>query len=476
MRLEFSYVVHGKPQKNTINGVWVRGEDTRYWQKMFDFNTDLLNIGKVQNSGSLSLYDALLSASQVYSRSTQVKFQQNDTSVIGLRNYGNGITIDDVKIYMVQNDLQLVSIISPLKTECGITGEVPLTIQLRNGVTTNLRNSWLSYQLDGGPVVSETLPLLRGKENLKFTFSRKIDLSKPGLHTLNVWVAANGDTYKKNDSILNYRLHNQPLIKYYPYLEDFEAGDGYWYSEGQNNSWEYGRPASPGINMAGSGIKAWKTDLDGNYNNLETSYLYSPCFDISALRQPVLKINTAMDIEDCGEILCDAAYMEYSKDGIEWERLGRAGEGGNWYNNANFQVWTVENRTNWQRSYTNIPPDSGTVRLRFVLNTDLGVTKQGIAVDDIEIFDYHQPPILLKLYPNPAVNGTFHLRWMATEGTDIQLSVTDVLGKEVYAISERAVVDTYNTTTVSLPHLPPGIYLLRCIIGDREYKEKIVFL
>ena len=33
------------------------------------------------------------------------------------------------------------------------------------------------------------------------------------------------------------------------------------------------------LNAAGDGLIAWKTNLDGDYNNNELSYVESPCFD-----------------------------------------------------------------------------------------------------------------------------------------------------------------------------------------------------
>ena len=183
-----------------------------------------------------------------------------------------------------------------------------------------------------------------------------------------------------------------------------------------------------------------------------------------------------MDIENCGDILCDAAYVEYSKNGFDWTKLGNFGEGVNWYDNANFNVWATEGRNYWQTSSINLPDSLEQMKLRFVLNTDLGLTKEGIAIDDIEIFDYYQPNLLLKVYPNPAKNGTFNIRWMATGGTQLSLTITDVLGKQIHQQTETTITDVYNETTINMPQLSSGVYFIRCIIGDQEYIEKIVFL
>ena len=123
------------------------------------------------------------------------------------------------------------------------------------------------------------------------------------------------------------------------------------------SSWEYGTPASNKINSAASGSKAWKTRLAGNYNDLELSYLYSPCFDISGMTNPTLSFSIALDLEDCGTSLCDGAWIEYSADGITWSKLGAMGSGTNWYNKnyAGDQLWNIQNYTRWHVATTALP-------------------------------------------------------------------------------------------------------------------------
>src|SRR6478609_2693076 len=89
---------------------------------------------------------------------------------------------------------------------------------------------------------------------------------------------------------------------YYP---EPKNGNGGWLAGGTNSSWEYGTPASPLINGAASGNKAWKTNLDGNYNALEASVLYTGCYDISKLTKPVMSFSLAMNTDSCGSYYCD---------------------------------------------------------------------------------------------------------------------------------------------------------------------------
>ena len=278
LRYEFDYIVHGYIQDDDSNGVFVRGSDNSPWVRLMMFDQYLAASGKTGKSGSLSVTDALLGASQNFSSSCQVMFMQNDRSLISMRNFGRGITIDNLKMYTVQNDIQLLDVVSPIVSECGLTGMQSLTVRIRNGVNQQLNNVQLFYKLDNGAVVSETLASIAGKQTVNFTFSNKLDLTVTGKHTLSVWLAATGDTYLLNDSLLNYEFYNQPLIKTYPYLDDFEAGNGDWYANGINSTWAYGDIAAPNINKAASGVKGWKTNLTGIYSDDEQSYLYSSMF------------------------------------------------------------------------------------------------------------------------------------------------------------------------------------------------------
>lgn len=478
VRLEFSYMLHGKPTFKNGNNVSLRENDTDpRWSILYHYDTSYINLGELRNSGSLSITDALMKGGKNFSTSVQLMFSQNDNSVISLRNFGKGLTIDDIKLYTVKNDVQITNVINPKNVECGLIGLIPLTINVYNSVFQPQNNVQLYYQLDGGIVVNESLPHIDGKDTVSFTFTQKMDIGKQGLHTLNVWLEANGDTYHPNDSIMNYMFHNEPLISIYPYVENFEAGDGYWYSDGQRNSWEFGTPASVKIKNANSGSKAWKTNLDGLYNNLETSYLYSPCFNLLPLLNPRLKFKTAMDIENCGQELCDRVYMEYSLDGSLWKKLGNAGEGTGWYNDTVHNVWSVEDNTNWHESSIGLPKEVSSLRLRFVFQSDPGLTKEGIAVDDIEVYDDLLTPItnqIVSISPNPTQDGQITIEWIANTGTEMNILMTDISGRDVFRYSTKA-IGAKNKTVIQTPKFASGVYPARIIIGDKRFERKIVY-
>ncbi|MFI5195560.1 MAG: S8 family serine peptidase [Chitinophagales bacterium] len=391
VRVDFDYILHGTPKSPDGNVVMARGDDVSAWAPFYTYNLNAYP-GFVNHVLSLSLTDAVRSGNRNFSTSSEVSFGQNDTSLIATSNYGNGITLDNFRLYTVVNDAALVKIITPLPSDCGLPSSMPLTVQVHNGVNYTLYNVQLFYTMDGSATFTGTIDSIRAKATVNYTFAQQLNTTPGSTHTLNVWLKETGDTYTANDSLLNYRFRNSVIVTSFPYLENFEAGDGGYYSDGYNNSWQYGTPASPLINKAASGVKAWKTNLTGNYNNLEKSYLYSPCFDISQLANPMLSFSAAMDIENCGNTLCDEGYIEYTFDGVTWAKLGIAGQGTNWYDST-FNVWNTIGFTRWHVASIPLPqpPAGQTIHFRFVMSADPGATYEGIAVDDIHIFDHTYP-------------------------------------------------------------------------------------
>lgn len=478
VRLEFDYLVHGVPKFKPGNEVMVRGVDTKNFEPVYSYKMNSIDIGVVNNSGSISLSDALIGKQDNFSAATQVQFGQNDTSLIGGRHYGNGVTIDNFRLYTVQNDVQLLAVVAPERYACGITGTLPLTVKLRNGVIQGQNNVTISYRLDNGAVVSEQVATIAGKQTMDYTFSQKLDLTAPGGHVIDVWLSATGDTYPKNDSILGYIVRNQPMISSFPYTEGFESGDGYWYGEGVNSSWAWGVPAKKGISKAANGQKAWVTNLTGNYNDNEASYLYSPCFDISSLPNPMLNFNIVLDIENCDFVLCDAAFVDYTTDGIDWKRLGGAGEGTNWYNDTNYLIWTLEDKTAWMNAEIPLPKVTGTLQLRVGLLSDIGTNKEGIGVDDVKIYDkkfYPADNTIMSISPNPNEDGVIHIEWLAHAGTEMKLVITDLMGRETFRDADVAQNEGYNKTTLQTPKWSSGMYIARIFIADRKYEHKLVY-
>ncbi|MGN6163641.1 MAG: S8 family serine peptidase [Flavisolibacter sp.] len=384
IRLDFQYLSHSQTN-STVNRVWIRGNDAQPWIAVYDLDSNKID-GAYKKTESIEIADSLLNAGQNFSSSFQIRWGQLALLPATDKALGGGYTFDDIRLYQVQNDMQMKSIDAPSASNCGLTSATAIQVSVRNSVNATVTDIPVRYRINNGAWVTETIPSIAANATLQYTFSTPADLSAFDSYNIQTVVALAGDSFRDNDT-LSFSVRNSPVISSYPYLQNFETDNGYWFAAGKNSTWEYGTPVSTHINRAASGVKAWKTRLAGNYNDNEYSYLYSPCFDITAMTQPTLSFSVAMDIEDCGATLCDAAWAEYSEDGVIWKKLGTAGSGTNWYNKATPQVWSLQSNYHWHVATIALPAGLNRLRLRFVMNSDGGVNREGMAIDDIHIYD-----------------------------------------------------------------------------------------
>ena len=388
IRMNFRYKNHGQ-SSNANNKVWIRGKDTDEWIEVYNLFTNQSAVGTPYKlSTDIELSRILTANGKSFSSSVQIRWGQNGTLMVGDDYSGAGYSFDDIRLFQIANDIQVVSLNSPISSGCGLGNAEQVKITVKNNSPNLILAIPVKFQVDNGTVFTEAIITLVGNTSVEYTFLARADLSAPGNHIVKAWVDLSSDSNRSND-LATAELFNSPLIASFPYLEDFESGSGFWYTNGTNNSWKYGSPSSAKVSRAASGSKAWKTNLTGNYNMNEISYLYSPCFDLRGMLVPTVSFNIALDIEDCGSSACDVGYMEYSTDGSTWKRLGANGQGTNWYNKnySNNNAWSVLQYTRWHVATMALPAGSASIRLRFALVTDATESKEGIAIDDIHVYD-----------------------------------------------------------------------------------------
>lgn len=389
IRMDFRYKNHGQ-KANTANKVWVRGSETDNWIEVYDlYANQAAADGSYKLSGSIELADSLKARGQTFSTSTQIRWGQWGEYLAGDDFRAAGYTLDDIRIYKVTDDIQAISIDTPYTIQCGLNSTVPVKVTVRNSSNATVTNVPVLLKVDGVLLATESIASIAAGTSVQYTFTATADLSTTGNHTIIVWTALGTDTFNENDTVQT-TINNLPLISTFPYLENFETSDGSWYTGGTGSTWAWGNPVSPLIRSAASGSNAWKTNRAGYYNDNELSYLYSPCFNLSALTNPAISFSLSLNIEDCGAALCDAAWMEYSTDGNTWTKLGAYGTGTNWYNKnySGTHVWSQQNYTRWHVATTALPTSNNSaIQFRFVFDSDEGVGYDGIAVDDIHIYD-----------------------------------------------------------------------------------------
>ncbi|GLU52495.1 hypothetical protein Dfri01_19560 [Dyadobacter frigoris] len=388
IRLNFRYKNHG--QKNhPDNSVWLRGSYSDSWIPVYNLYQNQNPVDQnYKLSSSIEVSNKLFENGQTLSSSTQIRWGQYGDIITADPLSGAGYSFDDIQLSIVTDDIQLLSLVSITQSSCGLSNDQPITISIRNSSDHSISNIPVNYKLGNGSEIHETIASIAARTTVNFTFSAKQNMAAFGSYHLKVWSSLSSDTYADNNTI-ELDIYNNRQIAAFPYLENFENDNGSWHSTGTSSSWAYGTPVSNKINKAASGTKAWKTNLSGNYNNGETSYLYSPCFDLTGMTNPTVSFSLALDIEYCASEDCDFAYLEYSTDGNTWIRLGDKGQGTNWYNKIteDTQGWSVQDYTRWHVGTMALPPANNNIRLRFVLKADPGTTREGIAIDDIHIYD-----------------------------------------------------------------------------------------
>lgn len=124
-------------------------------------------------------------------------------------------------------------------------------------------------------------------------------------------------------------------ISSFPYAEGFELSAS-WTTGGNFSDWTWGAPSKATISSAGQGNKCWITGgLTGNsYNDNESAWLQSPCFNLSSLSNPRISFLVFWETER----RYDGATFQYSVNGgTTWITLGNENSnsdcrGTEWYN------------------------------------------------------------------------------------------------------------------------------------------------
>jgi hypothetical protein len=371
------------------NNIWIRGNDQAAWIPVKSLS-DPLDPAGMYIKLNLDLTGILASALpvQTISSSFQVKCGTEGNTPAASSNpqalAGGGISFDDFILTNAMNDVGMRALIQPsLKNVCAFTNAENVTVVIKNYGTDTILNIPVTYAINQD-TVTETVAFLAPKDSLQYTFIKTVDMSVYQSYHIKTWVSSPTDNYHNNDSSADYTIQTTPVINQYPYLEGFENNNGYWYTNGVNDSWQWGKPQKKIIHKAANGNNAWVTNLTGNYNDNEYSFLYSPCFDLTSLTKPVLSFSHIFQTED--DCNCDFHWVEYSLDDSTWTVMGNAVSGVNWYDDVAVNAWQLSD-TVWHVSSYDIPVIGNKVRFRIVMYSDPGTNYEGVGIDDIHIFD-----------------------------------------------------------------------------------------
>lgn len=222
------------------------------------------------------------------------------------------------------------------------------------------------------------------------------------------------------------------------FSDDFEDDDGYFHVSGTNPSWAWGQPTS-GPGNAASGEYAWATNLNGNYNNLESSAITSPSLDLS--RQPGMT-PTISFMQWYHVAAHDRGILQASNDG-----------GMTWNN-----IWTPSENSedeNWSFISLQLDPSYSVYdfQFRFYFESDYSETDSGWYIDDVNI-SYILPPCV-------PIQGGVLAGYVKDENDGDPLIGADIVGREAAVQSFAADGDGFH----------PGFYWL---FQPLKYEEEVI--
>ncbi|HRE77692.1 MAG TPA: T9SS type A sorting domain-containing protein [Flavobacterium sp.] len=394
--------------------------------------------------------------------------------------YGRGVWQSTIPTQLAENEIALLSIENPstLNINCGTD---VLSFLVKNAGSSTITNFTLNYAINGEESVYEWNGNLPSQANTIVEIPN-VTLIR-GNSTIQANVIMANDAFSNNNT-LNIQVLNNDSGEV-GVVNTFETEDSALlsnYSEGPENTWQRGVPIGLTLNQTSSGSNVYGTNLSGNYLDFTKAYLYSQCYDLTQITNPVMRFKMAFDIEENWDVL----YVEYSTNfGESWAVLGTADDP-NWYNSdrnpetANDcdicpgAQWTGINTNLLEYSYMlNSFTDESNIMFRFVFHSDYTITREGAIIDDFVIdgtlsnqnFEVNS----IVVYPNPT-KGLFTLSYGNFKPQ--QIEIYDVTGKRILSVDNTKLNE--NQTELNLSDVSNGIYFIKISHENGQTVKRII--
>lgn len=431
------------------------------------------NIGVYHINDNMTLwetFDTGLPNSPVYDLEINIEDKK-----ITAGTYGRGVFQSPIQVYKTNTDISLMSIKTNNTVQCG--GITPVVTVKNNGLS-DFDTVFIDYEVDGLPFE------FTHNEKIKPDEIKEIELpNNPqitlGSHSLSVHISVANDAFEDNNTLFGSFTSNN--IGEGQYINTFgDVNQDKWLEITLGSTeelWE--RAEASSTKFKNKFNKAYITNPGGNYTDETTSYLISPCYDMSILENPMIVFDMVYDIE----LNWDVFYVEYSIDkGQSWAILGTAKDP-NWYN-SDFKdpqrtitvgkQWTGTNLEVKEYSYNLSDLTNETnVIFRFVFASDQAENGEGVAIDNftvsatavLAVDDFTKNNF--QLYPNPS-SSVFYIQRPGFEPMNI--SVYDVRGRLIYEVDEI----TNSNYSLNLSNAPSGLYFLKINEAGKTLSTSII--
>ena len=411
-----------------------------------------------------------------------------DDSKIFAGTYGRGVFVSDIPKVLPAKDVRLISINYPNDNIINCNADVTPEITVKNQGTDIINSIDVTYSIDGGASNTYTWNGTLNSEATT-TFTIPSFSTNKGNHTINIETSTINDTYSSNNSAaVSFQINESNATP--TTVNSFENNtDSFLTGTSSSEVWERGTPNDALLNATASGSNAYVTNLTGNYADNTTSYLYTNCYNLSKIINPVLKFQMAFDIEQDWDYM----QMEYSTDsGTSWTTLGNASDP-NWYNSA--ALTNASNQSSlpgkqWTGEGEDVSPLGGTnatlhaysydlaaltnettIIFRFIFVTDELTNEEGVLIDDFVIdgtlsLNDQTLQSSFAIYPNPS-DGVFNLLWSTTDKATI--SVYNFMGKLI--IQKKNITSNYS---LNLENYSTGLYFIKMTVNGKQATKKIL--
>jgi hypothetical protein len=262
------------------------------------------------------------------------------------------------------------------------------TIKVENFGTIPVDSIPVTLFYNGFPVATDTIFGIiqpNSADSIEF-FNAYTLLSGP--RSLCAATGLSGDIISSNDTLCR-QVHGLSTFTA-NFTDNFDNLD-YWVADGQIRLWERGAPAATLINTAVSAPNVWATNLDGQYPQGATEYLYSPYIIIPSFADTAtLEFKMNLDVQTQHGF----GRLQYStNNGSTWVNLGFISSPGsqNWYNTnvGGIHSWSAAT-LGWVTASYKLPKatfNTGLpVQFRFLFASDaFQLTGDGWAIDDFKV-------------------------------------------------------------------------------------------
>lgn len=388
----------------------------RFWYHMYGatMGTMHVDVDTTQGTGSwvLDVVPSWTDNVDLWQEATVslAAFSGKDSVRIRIRgitgtSFTSDMAVDDIEIFQpLPNDVNLVALSAG--GGCGNSSTTPVVMGLSNfGTDTIPAGTSIPVAFEtGGNTVWDTIitnMAYAPGDTFFYTFvNGAVDLSGPSAISLTGWSAWSLDLGTGNDT-LTVSAFGIPIISTYPYFEDFEQGQNGWtINNGANGTWAFGTPAKTVIIGAASGVNCFVNGgLTGDYNNTDNSYVEGPCFDFTNVCDPVISARIWWN----AEFSWDGMNITASTDGgVTWTLVGAHLDPLNWYNDNTIAGNPGGSQIGWSGRTSSSNGSGGwvnarhrligmggqaNVKIRFNFGSDGSVIDDGVAFDDVHIFN-----------------------------------------------------------------------------------------